>query len=319
LNRARFVGICVFGASLVSTSPLWAQSEVPGVPPNEQAATADVLAPDPSEYSESIYLGPVDSAQELWLESLGLVGLVTYTGFSDWKWGTASFRFNSEGWFGMNTGSGGIDKVGHAYGAYMSSELLYIMLRHYNDDKWVVSYYPPLFAFLLYNYIEFFDGFSVDHGWAYEDMIMNTTGVLHSLLRNTFPEVRKLFDFRLEYYPSEGNWPHPVIDYQGQKFFAVFKLAGIPGIERTPARMVEFFGAYYTRGFWDNPGETEKSAHFILGVGVSLEQLLFVPLERRYGTPFGFMRLVTNYFQFPYTYAYVEHKRTQPIPIEDQR
>lgn len=283
------------------------------------ASAADALAPERVEFERTIYLGPADSAKSLWLESLGLVGLVTYTGFSDWKWGTASFRFNSEGWFGMDTGSGGIDKVGHAYGAYMSSELLYVMLRHYNDDAWVVSYYPPLFALLLYNYIEFFDGYSVDHGWAYEDMIMNTTGILHSLVRNTFPRVRKLFDFRLEYYPSKAHDFHPVIDYQGQKFFGVFKLAGIPGLERTPARMVELFGAYYTRGFWKDRGATEKSAHFIFGVGVSLEQLFFVPLERRYGTPFGFMRLVTNYFQFPYTYAYIEHRRTEPIPLEDQR
>jgi hypothetical protein len=42
----------------------------------------------------------------------GLAG-ITVIGIQSWKWGSnSSFRFNSEGWFGEDTGSGGADKLG---------------------------------------------------------------------------------------------------------------------------------------------------------------------------------------------------------------
>lgn len=260
----------------------------------------------------AVHLGLVDSALAVPLESLGLLALVTYTGFSDWKWGTASFRFNSEGWFGMNTGSGGMDKIGHAYGAYMASELLYWRLRASQDDRPVVSFYPAAFGMLLYLYIELFDGYSVDHGFAYEDVITDTLGVLLSTARNTIPAVRRGFDFRLEYFPSKGFDFHPVIDYEGQKFMGVFKLAAFDALERSPARFVELMVGYYTRGFDKDLDVEFKSSHLFFGVGFSLEQLFFRPLDHVYGWPFGFMGLAANYFQLPGTYMSVEKVRTAP-------
>jgi hypothetical protein len=245
------------------------------------------------------HLGLWESARSVPLESLGLVALITYTGFKDWKWGSASFRFNSEGWFGMDTGSGGLDKLGHAYGAYMTSELLYWRLRATHQGRWVSSWYPAVFGTLLYQYIEFFDGYSVDHGYSYEDAIMNGLGVTLSFLRNRFPAFRRLFDYRLFYYPSGGRSFQPMIDYQGQKFFGVLKLAGVPGLERTPLRYLELFTGYYTRGFPRYANADEKTSHFMLGVGVSLSELVFRPLEEARGQPFTFLNLASNYFQTP--------------------
>ena len=257
------------------------------------------------------YVGPLDSALSVPLESVGLLGLITYTGFKDWKWGSASFRFNSEGWFGMSTGSGGLDKVGHAYGAYMTSELLYWRLRATHGDRSVVSWYPALFGTLLYQYIELFDGYSVDHGYSYQDVIMNSVGVGFSWLRNTFPIVRKTVDFRLFYYPSGGKTFQPMIDYEGQKFFGVLKLGGIPGLERTPARFFEPFVGYYTRGFPRYAKSDVKSTHFMVGLSLSLSELILRPLEESHGQPFKFINLASNYFQHP-LYASYERVRTRP-------
>lgn len=262
------------------------------------------------EEPETEYVSPVDAALSVPLESVGLLALITYTGFKDWKWGSASFRFNSEGWFGMGTGSGGLDKIGHAYGAYMTSELLYWRLRSTHHDHQVVSWYPALFGTLLYQYIEFFDGYSVDHGYAYQDVIMNSVGVALSLLRHTFPAVRKTLDFRLFYYPSGGSTFRPMIDYEGQKFFGVVKLAGIPGVERTPLRYLEPFVGYYTRGFPRYAKASEKSAHVMVGIGVSLSELFLRPLEESHGQPFTFVNLASNYFQHP-LYGSFERTRTR--------
>jgi hypothetical protein len=261
--------------------------------------------------SEVLHLGVWESAESVPLESLGLVALITYTGFKDWKWGSASFRFNSEGWFGMDTGSGGLDKLGHAYGAYMTSELLYWRLRARHGNRPVSSWYPLLFGTLLYQYIELFDGYSVDHGYSYEDTIMNGLGVGLSFLRHRFPRFGRLFDYRLFYYPSGGSSFRPMIDYQGQKFFGVLKLAGIPGVERTPFRYVELFGGYYTRGFPRYAHADEKSTHFMVGAGLSLSELIFGPLEESHGEPFGFLNLASQYFQAP-LYVAGESVRRRP-------
>jgi hypothetical protein len=256
------------------------------------------------------YVSVFDSARSVPLESVGLLALITYTGFKDWKWGSAAFRFNSEGWFSMKTGSGGLDKIGHAYGAYMTSELLYARLRATRDGRSVVSWYPALFGTLLYQYIEFFDGYSVDHGYSYQDAIMNSVGVGFSLLRHSFPIIRKTIDFRLFYYPSGGKTFQPMIDYEGQKFFGVLKLAGIPGLERTPARFLEPFVGYYTRGFPRYAKSDVKSAHVMVGIGLSLSELLLRPLEESHGQPFTFVNLASNYFQHPLYGAY-ERVRTR--------
>jgi len=256
-------------------------------------------------------VGLVEAARDVPLESLGLVALITYTGFKDWKWGSASFRFNSEGWFGMHTGSGGLDKLGHIYGPYMTSELLYWRLRAAHGGRWVTSLYPPLFATLLYQYIELFDGYSVDHGYSYEDTIMDSVGVALSFLRHQFPRFGKLVDYRLFYYPSGGRSFQPMIDYEGQKFFGALKLAGVPGLERTPFRYFELLAGYYTRGFPRYARADERSAHFVLGVGLSLSELLFAPLEAAHGEPFGFLNLASNFFQAP-LYVSTETVRRRP-------
>ncbi len=257
------------------------------------------------------HLGLWESARSVPLESLGLVALITYTGFKDWKWGSASFRFNSEGWFGMETGSGGLDKLGHAYGAYMTSELLYWRLRATRRGQWVSSWYPALFGTLLYQYIELFDGYSVDHGYSYEDSIMNGVGVALSFLRHRFPRVRQLFDYRLLYYPSGGSSFRPMIDYEGQKFFGVVKLAGVPGVERTPFRYVELFAGYYTRGFPRYAHADEKSTHFLIGAGISLSEALLAPLEQSHGQPFTFLNLASQYVQSP---LYVAEETVRRAP-----
>jgi hypothetical protein len=303
----RLGSLLLVGAGLLEAAPAAGQARVPW--PQESGAGLGKSVRVVAEPQQR-YLGLYESARSVPLESLGLLALITYTGFKDWNWGSASFRFQSERWFGMSTGSGGLDKVGHAYANYIASELLFWRLRSTHDGEHVVSLYPALFVTLLYQYIELFDGYSIDHGYAYEDVIMNTAGASLSLLRNAVPRLGKLLDFRLEYYPSGGRTFQPMIDYDGQKFFTVVKLAGIPGVERTPARYLELLGGYYTRGFPRYAKADERSKHYVIGVGLSLSELIFAPLERAHGQPFSFLNLATNYFQAP-LYLSSERVRTR--------
>lgn len=268
-----------------------------------------VAQAQPEKEPPLVSVGVLEGARDLPFDSLGLLALITYTGFKDWKWGSASFRFNSEGWFSMDTGSGGLDKLGHAYGAYMTGELLYWRLSMQHGGRPVTSLYPAVFGTLLYQYIEFFDGFSVDHGYAYEDVIMNEVGVTLSLLRHASPRFARLFDYRLFYYPSGGSSFRPMIDYEGQKFVGALKLAGIPGVERTPLRYVELLGGYYTRGFPRYAHADVKSQHVFVGIGLSLSDLIFRPLAEARGEPFRFVDLASRYFQSP-LYFSLERSRS---------
>jgi hypothetical protein len=102
-----------------------------------------------------------------------------------------------------------------------------------------------------------------------------------------------------------------MIDYEGQKFFGVLKLAGIPGLERTPARYLELLGGFYTRGFPRYADAHERSKHYLLGVGLSLSETILDPLERSHGQPFTFLNLASNYLQSP-LYLSAEKVRRRP-------
>ena len=49
----------------------------------------------------------------------GAAAVITATGIANWNWFSSPFRFKSEGWFGKDTANGGMDKLGHAYSAYV--------------------------------------------------------------------------------------------------------------------------------------------------------------------------------------------------------
>jgi hypothetical protein len=240
------------------------------------------------------------------LELAALWGAISIKGAITWKWGTASFRFNPEGYFGKDTGSFGMDKVGHAYSTYVLTELLTDRIRAYAPEPDGAPITAAALALSTLLYVEVFDGFSVDHGFAYEDVIFDSLGAGFSVLRNIVPGIRNKLDYRMEYVPS-GNRSgfHPMTDYSGQKFVLVLKLAGFEWLEDTAPSYFEVHTGYFARGFTPaerERGEPERRVPYV-GIGLNLQQLLFgsehpaeVPLEQ-YG------RRALEYLQVPYAYA----------------
>ena len=254
------------------------------------------LAPPPT------LLGTIDALK---IESAVVLTSATYAGLKAWGWGTRSFHFKSEGWFGMNTPHGGADKCGHMYMTYFISELFYLRLNEYYGRRRVVSLYPALLAFAIMTYVEVSDGFSVDHGSSPEDFTMDALGAGFAAVRNALPPVRDALDLRFEYLPSKSvHGLHPFKDYSGQKFFAVLKPAGLGPLYYTPLRYVEFSLGYSARGFkpMDTGHYAERTREVFVGVGLSVDQLLLARLERQVGTPFNYVRAASRWFQVPYSY-----------------
>ena len=268
----------------------------------------------PSEHAqnraqERAPMGFVEQLDTLKFEAAGLFSVISYAGFRDWKWGSAYFRFNSEGWFGMNTGSGGQDKLGHCYSTYLMTEFLYLRLRTAEKRQTGAMLVPPFITWSLMLYVELFDGFSVDHGFSYEDLLMDTLGASTSLFRNAFPTVGRAFDFRLEYYPSpQESGFHPMIDYSGQKFLLALRPSGIPVLEHTPLRFAELYLGYYTRGFLDHHDPLGRRARAFVGVGIDFEELITSQIGRARdnpGSPIDYLSESIRVFQVPYAYPKV--------------
>lgn len=220
----------------------------------------------------------LDNSETIQWDIAATVVGITTLGIVNWNWGNHSFRFNSEGWFGMDTGSGGTDKLGHAFSSYTLTNVFAERMIHKgiaNDQAALTSF---LISQSMMMYVEIFDGFSGDHGFSYEDVVLNTAGGALALLRQRYPAVKNHVDYRMEYWPSgyAGSGIkgfRPLSDYPGQKYLLAFKWADHP----TPLRFFELQLGYYARGFTKEERQENKTKErtAFAGIGINLATLFF--------------------------------------------
>lgn len=259
-----------------------------------------------AESNEFGYASYQPAAADIKWELFGLLGGITALGVTEWDWGDTDFHINNEGWFGMNTGSGGVDKLGHMYSSYLIAEILTKRLvlksRHMPSSARYAGYFT-LGAML---YVEIFDGFSADHGFSYEDMTMNAFGVGLSYLRNVYPTFGEKLDFRIAYEPSAGmSGFHPITDYSGMKYIAVLKPAGFDALKNSPLKYLELHTGYYTRGFKneDRPFTDFKQKNLYVGLGLNFDEVVFKPFSDQLGKIGDFASLILHYYQPPKTFT----------------
>lgn len=307
----------------------WSGSGAP-----DPTATAETLR-SPADLSDRAHSGELGEGREelsnepysarlFWRQARsipwrfgGATAAITATGIGNWDWGSSSFRFNSEGWFGKDTASLGMDKLGHAYSAYVLAEFFADGIEEGKPTHRALT--GAILSMGLMTYIEVFDGFSAEHGFSHEDLIADAAGAAFSVVRRSVPGLREKLDFRLLYVPSRSTWkalscfpePHcdregdtirsPITDYSGQRYLLALKLSGFKQLERTPLRLVELHGGYYARGFTreeEQRGEPLRRRLFV-GVGLNVGKLLFPGRPRR-GAGRA-VKSVLEYLQLPYT------------------
>lgn len=291
--------------ALVDTRPVDREIDVP-----PQANTAVE-----SGYSGDVFLRQAKSIP--WRLG-GATAAITLAGIGNWNWGSSSFHFRREGWFGKDTASLGMDKLGHAYSAFVLTEFFTDGIDRSPADRRHAPYTAGLLAMGLMTYIEVFDGLSRDHGFSGEDMVVDAAGVLFSIARRKVPGLREKVDFRLLYTPDDATFaslrcfprPHckrdgitarsPITDYSNQRYLLAFKLAGFKPLDRTPLRLVEAHIGYYARGFTaeaEERGDPLRRRIFV-GAGLNVGELLF---PRRRGWVAKAARSALEYLQVPYT------------------
>lgn len=266
-------------------------------------STVEVLDPVPhrSSWWESVKY----DACLVRYETAALFAGITAVGLYSWDWGsTSTFHTNSEGWFGRNTGSGGADKLGHAFTGYAFTNILTEAICAHGRSSPYAPLTSAVLSMGLMTYVEFFDGFSNDHGFSYEDMVMDALGVGFAYLRHRIPGLREKLDFRLEYWPSGHKGFRPLSDYSGQRYILALKLSGFETLRKTPLRYVELHAGYFTRGFFREErlaGEDRERTPF-LGIGVNLNELFFGWRANESRTCLDRVRrLFFEHIQIPYT------------------
>ena len=111
----------------------------------------------------------LDDVKAIKWEGLGAFAGITALGVNSWDWGSSGFHTNSEHWFGKGTGSGGSDKLGHAFTSYALTNAFAERLQSKGRSPERAALSASLLTSALMLYVEAFDGVSGDHGFSYED------------------------------------------------------------------------------------------------------------------------------------------------------
>ncbi len=254
-----------------------------------------------ADYDGALFLHHISAIP---LETAGVFGATAVIGVVNWDWGNSGFHFQNEGWFGRKTGSGGMDKLGHAFTGAFLADLFTDRIRMTADRPEGAAVTGALLSFGVMTMVEVFDGFATDHGFSYEDMLSDGAGIAFSLLRNTVPGLREKLDFRQEYVPRSymGGF-HPILGYEGKRFLLALKLSGFETFRYTPLRYLEIHAGYYARGFSRAAQEAgvPKVREPYIGIGINLNELFFGRTRRDEGVLKWGARFTLEHFQPPYT------------------
>ncbi|MCF7958815.1 MAG: YfiM family protein [Phycisphaerae bacterium] len=231
--------------------------------------------------------------------NLAVVGGILAVGIGNWDYGSSALTFKNEGWFGRNTKYGGADKLGHAYGAYVMATLYKNIYAHWGFSDQEANLGGALSSWSQMTLMEFADGSSNEHGFSWEDEVMDTVGVTMAYLRNRYPAIREKIDFRMEWIPSSafrnGNQSDPFTDYSGQKYLLALKPDGFLKTNNALLKAMEFHVGYYTRGYDnDSAGHSQKRSTYV-GIGLNATYLI------EQITGHNAWRIF-DYIQIPYTY-----------------
>ncbi|NWK94791.1 DUF2279 domain-containing protein [Sphingobium lactosutens] len=236
-------------------------------------------------------------------ETLGLFAYITATQ-AYWTDDTTSFHFKDEGWFGRNTNNLGIDKLTHAFNAYLFAEFLGARIARKTGDRAAAALPAAILSTGLQLYGEIWDGHKSDSGFSYQDVVFNTAGAAFSVLRHNVPGLEEKLDFRLMVMPNSQVYSFKgKRHYEQQHFLFSLELAGFQKLKTSPLRFVELQVGYRGRNFLasDRAAGIRPRRDIFFGVALNIKELFFRNSRSRIGRAIG---SGLNYFQLPYTGVY---------------
>lgn len=216
---------------------------------------------------------------------------------------------------GLHTYAGGSDKFGHFYIHYVLTRGTTNILTAGGWNRWAAS----LICFSVDQLEATFSEMKDGPVWGYEvgDTVANFSGALLGVVMENVPALDRLFDFRLEYWPSHAYIQlakqHPFSrgdgldisqDYSGQSYMLALHLGALPYDHDAPAlRWAEFADlvvGFQTRHY--EPAEMPVGVHYqteYIGLSVNMQAVLDRLLAPSKGRTIG--RGIAEVYSLPLT------------------
>jgi hypothetical protein len=239
----------------------------------------------------------IDKKKMAWVLGSSAVvysGLLSYLHFI---WYTdvprAPFHFYND-----SKGYNQIDKLGHAYGAYLEGYVGMKAFRWAGVNRKKAAWYGATMGFMLQLPIEIWDGIHEGWGFSMYDVGANTVGAL-LLVGNeyAFGEQRLLYKFSFSRSPYAkmangylGNGFDELFnDYNGHSYWLSYGLRDLTGIKKIPQWLNlavgygagGMFGEFENRSYYDGVAlpEVERYRRFMLSLDVNFAK---IPTRNRF-------------------------------------
>jgi hypothetical protein len=278
--------------------------------------------PDTAERSAADGEDGVDGWTRGKLWSLGgLAGL--YTGVGVWAYfawyngkpRNPGWEWNGDGAFGINTYAGGSDKLGHFYSTHVITRATTSLLRAGGWRRLQASLIASGLAATYFTMIEVKDAYYYEFSTG--DLIADLAGAGLGVLLVNRPELDRLIDFRVDYWPTDeyidgfkDGDVNFVEDYSGQTYMLALHLSGIPKLTDSRwmrwGRYVDLVSGFQSLNYKPEPADPEamESQHLFFGVALNvqgvLEDLYGQPAERG-RTSHRVLHSISEYVSVPYT------------------
>jgi len=242
------------------------------------------------------------------------VGTVLTTGaFQWWKRGFSSHMTRvTEGGFGRETYTGGVDKLSHAYTFYIGTRLVSDALQWGGSSKGEALAISAVANAGTAYLIELFDGYSKKtYGFSREDLVADAVGIMMGSAVVMWPDLDRKFAYRMRYFPKGAGGSANFIDsYEGQTYFLTARLSGFMNLSpKNPLRYLELVFGYRGTGFKPREGipgvdyaRHERRTYY--GIGLNVEEILRGTLFRDNAQPTRIQSItegVLTYVQLPGT------------------
>jgi|GEM_PF-292434 len=236
--------------------------------------------------------------------------------FKAWDWGSSDhWIWRSEGFFGQNTQYGGFDKMGHLWSHYTITRASYNVFNYTEQGrpiKWLYTILIPASVGLA---IEVGDAYATSAGFAWEDLVADSTGIFIGCMMERFPVLDAFFNLSMEYSPTNYVKEHPedsflfALDYSGWKFLTSFKLAGFEYLGFDIPEFLKYFMidfGYFTRGYtkfdreMSAPELPSKKRFVYVGVSINMPEVLKAVFNDNKSFASRASRQALSYYHIPF-------------------
>jgi hypothetical protein len=234
-----------------------------------------------------------------------------------------AFHVETDPAFGVHSYAGGADKFGHAWSNYALTRGTTAVLTAGGWPRLQSSLVSAGLTEIAFTLTEIQDGYV----WGFDphDMIANATGATLALVMENVPAVDRLFDFRLQYFPSrdyrrtlrENGSVDVGQDYTGQSYILALHVGALPRMEDSDytywSRFVDLAVGFEAHHYSPAPDPPQLQRQtFYLGLAVNMQGVLNAVFDDSRGRRIG--RGIFEVYSLPYTtFRYAESSRNPPL------